>query len=174
MEISKETLQKIVTGAKSSNIDKYLPWINKLAATYGINTPLRMQHFIAQIAHESGSFNYVEEIASGKAYEGRKDLGNMHPGDGVKYKGRGLIQITGEFNYITLSKVFGVDLVKNPDFLEKPEYAVRSAMWYWLNHGLNTLADRDDIKSITKRINGGLTGLASRQVFLNRAKIYIK
>ena len=174
MEISKETLQKIVTGAKSSNIDKYLPWINKLAATYGINTTLRMQHFIAQIAHESGSFNYVEEIASGKAYEGRKDLGNTHPGDGVKFKGRGLIQITGELNYTTLSKVFGVDLIKNPELLEQPEYAVRSAMWYWLNHGLSPLADRDDIKSITKRINGGLNGLASRQAFLNKAKLYIK
>ena len=95
--------------------------------------------FIAQIGHESGQLKYSEEIASGKAYEGRKDLGNTQQGDGVKFKGRGLIQITGRFNYIQLSKDLGEDFIKNPELLSTPKYAVQSACWFWNKNKLNDL-----------------------------------
>ncbi len=87
--------------------------------------------FIAQIAHESGELTYVQEIASGKAYEGRKDLGNTQPGDGIRYKGRGLIQLTGRANYEKYGQLMGLDLINNPELLEEPEFAALSAAYFW-------------------------------------------
>ena len=124
---------------------------------------MRQATFLSQLAHESGRFYYVEEIASGKAYEGRKDLGNVKPGDGVRYKGRGLIQLTGRANYRQLSQELGVDFENNPDLLKSPQYAVQSACWFWQSRNLNEFADVRDIKTITKRINGGYNGLADRE-----------
>jgi putative chitinase len=137
----------------------------------------RKSAFIAQIAHESGQFNYVTEIASGSAYEGRKDLGNTIVGDGVKFKGRGLIQITGRANYGLCSTALtgsSHTFIDNPELLATPLYACLSAGWYWNSRGLNTLADMGDFMGITKRINGGTNGLASRLEFWERAKKSIK
>ncbi|WP_212590530.1 glycoside hydrolase family 19 protein [Williamwhitmania taraxaci] len=144
-------------------------------ANFEISTPLRIRHFIAQLAHESGSFQYVREIASGNAYEGRKDLGNVNAGDGVKFKGRGLIQITGRANYEKCSLALFGDrrLLDNPELLELPDNAVKSAAWFWQSHGLNALADKDDIRAITKRINGGYNGLVDRMAFYDIAKTSI-
>lgn len=150
--------------------EKFLPYMNRFAKEFGIDNPLRWAHYLAQIAHESGELRYTQEIASGKAYEGRKDLGNTQKGDGVKYKGRGLIQLTGRANYAKYKKFCGFDVVANPELLEKPLGATRSSMWYWQTHGLNELADTDDIKKITRKINGGTNGLESREKFLTRAK----
>lgn len=171
MKITKEQMQKIVPGA-AGRIGKYLNYINGYADTFGINTPLRMCHYLAQILHESGELKYTCELASGKAYEGRKDLGNTEPGDGVRYKGRGLIQITGKANYMAYnsSNYCKGDVVAHPELLEKPLGAVKSSMWYWLTHDLNRLADKDNILRVTKRINGGTNGLASREEYLRRAK----
>lgn len=133
---------------------------------YEINTKLRIAAFIAQLAHESGCFRYVRELASGKAYEGRKDLGNTVEGDGVKFKGRGLIQITGKSNYKNASLALFNDLrlLSNPELLEVPEYAVKSACWFWSVWAkLNDEADKGDFKTITKRINGGLNGWGDRK-----------
>lgn len=130
---------------------------------YGIDTPVRQAAFLSQLAHESGRFYYVEEIASGKAYEGRKDLGNTQPGDGVRFKGRGLIQLTGRSNYRQLSQQLGVDFENNPELLKTPQYAVQSACWFWDSRNLNELADVRDIRAITKRINGGYNGFADRE-----------
>lgn len=169
MEVTKEQLSKIMPNAKS-RIDKFLPVINKWADVFGINTKMRMAHWLAQVAHESGELRYTKELASGKAYEGRKDLGNTQKGDGVRFKGRGLIQITGRANYTAYAKFCGYDIVAKPELLEQPVGAVKSAMWYWQTHGLNELADKDKFLTITKRINGGTNGLENRRTYLQRAK----
>jgi putative chitinase len=130
----------------------------------------RETHFLAQVAHESGGFNYVRELASGDAYEGRADLGNTEPGDGVRFKGRGLIQITGKANYAACGDALGVDLLLTPELLERPDLAARSAGWYWDSRHLNELADRGDARAITKKINGGLNGYQDRLSYLEIAQ----
>lgn len=169
MRITRAQLVKVMPNS-GSRADTYLPIINGWAEHFRINTPLRMAHYLAQIAHESGELRYTKELASGKAYEGRKDLGNTQPGDGVKYKGRGLIQITGRANYQKYANYCKFDVVSSPELLERPLGAVKSSMWYWNLHGLNRLADQDNLKAITKAINGGYHGLAEREEFLERAK----
>lgn len=169
MEITAIQLKKIYPFATKERIGLFLPFINEYADEYDMYTPERMAAFLAQIGHESGQLRYVEEIASGKAYEGRKDLGNIYPGDGVKYKGRGLIQITGRDNYNKLSKALGVDLIGNPEILETPELAVRSAYWFWKNNNLNKYADIRDFKRITRIINGGYNGLKERTELYEKA-----
>jgi predicted chitinase len=151
-------------------IKKYIVPINKTLAEFEINTPTRIAAFLAQLAHESGSLRYSEEIATGKAYEGRGDLGNINPGDGVKYKGRGLIQLTGRFNYTKYGNQLGVDLINNPQLAAEPELAVRIAGAYWHNTGLNTLSDRGNFREITRRINGGFNGLTDRIKYWEIAK----
>lgn len=170
MMLTSEQLLKIMPTART-RVGMYIRYINDYADKFGITTNLRMAHFLAQIAHESGELRYTQELASGKAYEGRKDLGNTHVGDGVRFKGRGLIQITGRANYEAYKKFCGYDVVARPELLEKPLGAVRSAMWYWREHGLNGLADKDSLESVTKRINGGYNGLESRRKYLRRAKV---
>ncbi len=169
MTITKEQLIKIMPNAKS-RADQYLDYINGYAKEFGITTTLRMAHYLAQIAHESGELRYTKELASGKAYEWRADLGNTHRGDGVRYKGRGLIQITGRANYQAYARYCGFDVVGNPELLERPLGAVRSSMWYWSKHGLNALADADNFRAITRKINGGYNGLEDRRKYLVRAK----
>lgn len=150
----------------------FLPCLNDAMEEYAINTPARQAAFLAQIAHESGSLRYVREIASGSAYEGRADLGNRRKGDGVKFRGRGLIQITGRANYQACSMaLFGDDrLIKDPVLLEQPYNASRSAAWFWYSRNLNALADDGKFVTITKRINGGRNGLEERQAYYARAK----
>lgn len=162
---------KAIMPNAATRYSKFLPFINKFSSEFGIDTPLRMAHYLAQIAHESGELRYTKEIASGVAYEGRKDLGNINKGDGVKFKGRGLIQITGRANYEAYKKYCGFDVVSNPSFLELPLGAVRSSMWFFAVYkNLNKCADADDVETITKRINGGLNGYDSRKEYLRRAK----
>jgi putative chitinase len=141
---------------------RWIEPLTKAMQRYQINTVARQAAFLAQIGHESGRLFYVREIASGAAYEGRKDLGNTAPGDGRKYKGRGLIQITGRNNYTLCGNALGLDLVTNPELLEVPHNAAMSAAWFWFNNKLNDLADKGDFKKITRRINGGYNGLADR------------
>jgi putative chitinase len=173
MILTNQILKSICPYASQTNIKKYVGYLNQYIPEYGIDTLLRERHFIAQLAHESGSFNYVKELASGEAYEWRKDLGNTHGGDGVKYKGRGLIQLTGRNNYQKLTNDFGVDFINHPETLESPEFAVKSACWFWQTNGLNPIADWDDIKSVTKRVNGGYNGLQDRINYYELAKKYI-
>jgi putative chitinase len=143
--------------------------LNSAMVKYEINTPARQASFLSQIGHESGQFRYVRELASGAAYEGRKDLGNTQPGDGVRYKGRGLIQITGRANYATCGAALGLDLIADPELLELPQNACDSAAWFWKSRGLNELADNEDQVKITRRINGGLNGIADRLALFGRA-----
>ena len=135
-----------------------------------LNTPLRMAHFLAQAAHETDGFHTLQEYASGRAYEGRKDLGNTEPGDGVRYKGRGIFQLTGRANYRNFGDYLKLDLENNPMLASDPDVSVRIALAYWDWHKLNDFADMDDVKRITRRINGGYNGLESRIIYLQRAK----
>ena len=173
MMITELQLKQIYPFSAQKNRAKYLPFFNKYLSEYGITTPVRIHAYLAQIGHESGQLNYSEEIASGKAYEGRKDLGNTVAGDGVRYKGRGLIQITGRANYQALSNAFGIDFVQAPALLKDPEWAVMSSLWFWKAKGLNVIADSGDFKQLTRRINGGLNGLPDRIEILERCKKYL-
>lgn len=141
---------------------------------YGImDSALRLAHFMAQLGHESGSFRYMEEIASGQAYEGRADLGNTQPGDGRRYKGRGPIQITGRANYRRFGRIIGIDIESAPELAAHPSIGLHLALAYWRDRGLNDLADRDDIEAITRRINGGTNGLADRRARLSQIKAWL-
>lgn len=131
---------------------------------YGImDNPKRLAHFMAQLCHESGSFRYMEEIASGEAYEGKRGLGNTFPGDGKRFKGRGPIQLTGRANYREFGKRIGIDLERHPEIAAIPSIGLHTALEYWKVHGLNELADADDLEAITRRINGGTNGLDDRR-----------
>ena len=159
-------------------IDPFVEPLNAALREFNISTPARQAAFIAQIAHESGEFKYVRELASGAAYDtGRlaARLGNtpQADGDGQKYKGRGLIQITGQSNYIACGKALGIDLINAPELLEQPINATRSAAWFWSVHGLNDLADKGDFIGITRVINGGTNGLDDRKAYWARAKRFI-
>ena len=135
-----------------------------------MDSALRLAHFMAQLVHESGGFRYMEEIASGQAYEGRADLGNTQPGDGKRFKGRGPIQITGRANYRQYGRQIGIDIENHPEIAAVPSIGLHLALEYWATKKLNALADADDLLTITKRINGGTNGLADRTAQLAKAK----
>ena len=172
--MTQEQLKAISPYITKKNLVIYTPLLDKWLPYYSINTKLRIAAFIAQVMHESGSFGYTTELASGSAYDtGRlaRKLGNtpQKDGDGQKYKGRGLIQITGLNNYKEISKWLGVDFVSNPLLLAEPNYAVQSACWWWNNRKLNLLADNGEFKKITKVINGGTNGYSERLSFYKKA-----
>jgi putative chitinase len=162
-------LKEIMPYVTDERVDTYLIYINKSMKSYKINTPKRISAFLSQLAHESGSLKYVEEIASGANYENRKDLGNLRRGDGVRFKGRGLIQITGRYNYGSCGAGLKLDLLKEPDLLLEPINACNSAAWFWETHGCNELADESNFKMITKVINGGYNGYTDRVKYYERA-----
>lgn len=168
---SPEKLQLVMPRALSTRIQRYYEPLVAGMTRYKITTPLRMAHFIAQLGHESASFRYAEEIADGSAYEGRRDLGNTEPGDGKRFKGRGLIQLTGRANYTEYSRFTGVDYLDKPQLLASDPFAgVDVSCWFWHTRRLNALADADDVKAVTRRINGGYNGLDDRIEYLTRAK----
>jgi putative chitinase len=144
-----------------------------LAATlaeYGINTRLRIAHFLGQTCHEAAGFRTTEEFASGDKYEGRADLGNTHAGDGRRYKGRGLLQLTGRANYKTFGSRLGVDLVNDPEQAAEPVLSLRIACEFWKQRRINAVCDQDDVVKATKLVNGGQNGLADRRTATGKAK----
>jgi putative chitinase len=186
--ITSDHLAKIA-GSRSSLLPELARWINAVCPNYGIDTPQEYAHFLAQACHETDHFRTLREYASGLAYEGRKDLGNFRAGDGSRFKGRGIFQTTGRANYLHLGVRRGrQDLfVKNPELLEKPEYAVWSACEYWQSRNLNDIANFEDgarikkkyrgtvievspVEYISMAINGGRNGMAQRKAFYLRAK----
>lgn len=161
--------------------DTYLPYINRYMAEMCINTPLRIQHFLATIAVESGELRYTTELG-GKSYFDKYDTGKLakqlgntqaKDGDGYKYRGRGLIQITGKANYEKYKAFCGYDVVSNPDLLAQPLGATRSACWFFSLHCL-AKADADDTIAVRKAVNGGLNGITDYKKYLQRAKLVIK
>lgn len=159
--ITEAQFQEMMPNA-GARLDAHWPYINPALDVAEISTPLRISAFLAQLAHESGEFHYMQELADGSAYEGRADLGNTEPGDGVRYKGRGPIQITGRANYAACGKALGLDLIGNPKLLEEPEYGTLSATWFWDSKHLSLLADHGWFRAITRAVNGGYTGWADR------------
>lgn len=173
-KMDKEKLVAFMPHALEANIVRYGTHLRALMPKYGITKTVRVVHFLAQLAHESGSFRFTEELASGAAYEGRLDLGNIKRGDGKRYKGRGLIQLTGRANYQAYSDATGIDYIGKPKLLATdPKVGVDVACWFWKANGLNQLADTDDVRAVTRRINGGLNGIDDRMAFLRRAKCLV-
>ncbi|OJF91715.1 peptidoglycan-binding protein [Rhizobium sp. 58] len=145
---------------------------------FGVTEPLRINHLLAQVAHESDGFCTTEEYASGSAYEGRADLGNVKAGDGVRFKGRGPIQLTGRSNHRRFT-FWLRKLIDCPDFEAYPEqvalfpWAGWAVFFFWSTNALNALADRDDLIAVTKRVNGGRNGLVGRGKYLAKSKTVV-
>ncbi len=159
----------IMPNLSDARAREMMPHLNAAMQEAGINTPRRQAAFLSQLAHESGEFRWMEEIASGAQYEGRADLGNTQPGDGVRFKGRGPIQLTGRFNYRAAGQALGIDLENNPRRAADPDVGFRTAAWYWNNRNLNSYADAGNFDAITYRINGGYNGKAERDAYYARA-----
>ena len=170
------SLQQLRAVMPRLTLDKailHLPHLNAASREAGLITPVRLAAWLAQLGHESGDLRWFEELASGDAYEGRKDLGNTQPGDGPRYKGRGPIQLTGRTNYRAAGQALGLDLEGNPDQVATPAVGYRTAAWYWTSRGLNTYADKGDepgFRELTRRINGGYNGLEDRLTRWRRAR----
>lgn len=173
MPITQQQLLQILPNARTQ-AGVFVSALNTAMQHYQIVGSKRAAAFIAQIGHESGQLRHVREIwgptAAQRGYEGREDLGNTVPGDGRKYCGRGLIQITGRANYAKCGEALGLDLISHPELLELPQHAAMSAAWFWKQKGLNDLADRDEFNTITRQVNGGLNGLADRLALWKKAR----
>jgi len=202
MQLTVEQLAAIAPKAKTEKLQLYTSALAEVTQKYELDTPIRLAHFIAQVAHESGAFNYSSENLnySAKAlrsvfgkyfttdqaadsyarqpekianivYADRMGNGDTDSGDGWRYRGRGLIQLTGKENYRACGLFIEQELLDNPELVAAdPEISVAAACWYWRSRQLNQYADADDIKAITRRINGGYHGLEDRQAYLLRAK----
>jgi predicted chitinase len=168
--LTDDELRQIMPNCPAQKRADYLPFIQQAMQEFDITSYLRETAFLAQLAHESAELRYMEEIASGAAYEGRASLGNTQPGDGKRFKGRGPIQLTGRANYTRYGQLLGLDLVNNPTIAATKEVGFRIAGQFWKLNGLNELADQQKFETITRRINGGINGLADRIKYYERAK----
>ncbi len=184
--VTDDELRQIMPNCAAAKRAAYLPFIQQAMQEFEITSYLREAAFLAQLAHESGELRYMEELASGAAYEGRADLGNTQPGDGKRYKGRGPIQLTGRANYQKYGDLLGLDLINNPTVAATPQVGFRIAGQYWKLNGLNELADKGlqivtirrkgqnqqvpAFDAITFKINGGFNGKDDRTMYYNRAK----
>jgi len=169
--VSEEQLRRMMPTA-GSRLDAHWPYINEALAEGRIDTPRRITTFLAQLAHESAEYRYMEEIwgptEAQLGYEGRADLGNTQPGDGRKFAGVGPIQNTGRANITACGLYLGIDTAADPKLLTLPQYGTRSAVWFWNTRKLSLLADRDWFKTITRIINGGLNGFSDRRMYWDR------
>ena len=176
MPINQQQLLQILPNA-GAKAGVFAPALNTAMQRYQIVGTNRVAAFIAQLGHESGQLVYVREIwgptAAQRGYEGRADLGNTVAGDGLKFRGRGLIQITGRANYAKCGEALGLDLINHPELLEQPQYACMSAAWFWATNGLNTLADAGDNANIGSIINTGRKGRVPNGA-QDRAAMYAK
>ena len=162
------------SGAKAEAQSRIVGEISSVLAptldNFDINTKLRIAHFMGQVTHECAGFRTTEEFASGAAYEGREDLGNVHKGDGKRYKGRGLIQLTGRANYRKIGEILDLSLEDTPELAAEPVISLKIACEYWKTRNINAAADFDDLIKATRLVNGGLNGLEERRKYLRKAK----
>jgi putative chitinase len=187
-DISPALLRGLMPGATEERIRRYHEHIKYYCGRFGVDTPLRIAHFFAQVGHESGDMRFTHELGKAPYFDkydtGRlaASLGNSpeKDGDGELYKGRGLIQLTGKANYKAFSRWYygpeGEDrFPERPwEVEENPRACVASAFWFWNSRGLNKIADKDDIVALTKKINGGTNGLKDRNERLARAKEWLR
>lgn len=162
LAVTADELKAIVPAAPIDRLDSIVAPLNEAMAANGIDNPVRQSAFISQLAVESDQFRTFEEYASGSDYEGRSDLGNVQPGDGERFKGRGAIQVTGRANYEQLSAATGIDFVANPELVADPTHAIESAVWYWNSRNLNAVADQAGIVRVSEVVNGGHNALQQR------------
>lgn len=213
------TIEQLIQGTGCSNkvAEVWLPYFNSIPKNFGIDTPLRMAAFLAQVGHESGGLSLLEEnlnysaeglantfpkryakklqnglyaknkvgrylpsilaikiarkpvLIASNTYADRMGNGSVESQEGWKYRGRGILQITGKSNYAELTLNTGIDFVSNPDLLKEPAYALISACFFWKSNNLNRFADKKDILSLSKAINGGIIGLEHRKALYNKA-----
>ncbi|GLC97853.1 lysozyme [Cupriavidus sp. TA19] len=167
-------LFRIAAGLPTAMADRWWPHVEATWREFDISTAERQAAWLAQVGHESGGFVFTRELwgptPAQQRYEGRADLGNTQAGDGKRFMGRGLIQITGRSNYRECGHALGFDLEANPVLLQGDLLAARSAGWFWQRKNLNPLADAGSFITLTRRINGGTNGLADRQQRWERAK----
>lgn len=166
--VTVDQLRQIVPGLSQAKAAEIVGPLNEAMRQGGMNTPQRQAAFISQVAVESDNFNSFVEYADGSEYEGRTDLGNTQPGDGPRYKGRGAIQVTGRANYARMSQDLGVDFINHPELAATPQYAFKTALWYWNTHDGNAIADTGNIVKVTEMVNGGHHALAERTEYYNR------
>ena len=171
--ITSHVLLQIAPHAKPAIVIGLAQYLDPAFAHYGLDAH-QMVHFLGQSAEETDGFHTLVEYASGKEYEGRHTLGNVEEGDGPRYKGRGIFQLTGRANYRIYGQKIGVDFEGHPEFAALPQYAVLTACQYWADHHIGPLADADDIVAVTKKINGGTRGLRDRVAYTKKAAAVLK
>jgi len=173
LTVTRERLLRLAPSANAAIVAGIAERFDALAGEHAVATRLRICHFLAQAAHETDGFRTLEEYG-GPAYfiryEGRRDLGNIQAGDGIRYHGRGIFQLTGRANYRRFGGVLGIDLEREPERAKEPETSLRVAFAYWSERAINAAADADDVERVTKLINGGRNGLAERKRYLEKAK----
>lgn len=198
--ITVEQLKEEYSHAKDEVLEALVNSLDSFAEKYEINTPLRLAHFLAQTAHESGGFRAVEENLNysadslskifhkyftdvdpaeyarqpekiaNRVYANRMGNGDEESGEGYMFRGRGLIQLTGKNNYSHLAEDLGKSLEETVEYLHTPEGACESAAWFWNKNHINALADEDNCTAVTKKINGGTIGLEDRQAHTEKFK----
>jgi predicted chitinase len=173
LSVTSARLLRLAPGGRPEIVEGIAQRFDGLAPEHDIDTRLRLCHFLAQAAHETDGFRTLEEYGGAAyylRYEGRQDLGNTEAGDGVRYHGRGIFQLTGRSNYRRFGKLLGIDLEGRPERAKEPETSLAVAFAYWSERAINTAADADDIAAATRLINGGRNGLAERTRYLEKAK----
>lgn len=182
--LTESQLKSIFPACKADKLKVYTAAFNEVLPQFDMDTPKRIACFLGQVGHESCQLKFDKELASpwnkenpkdpkepvGTKYEGRKNLGNTQPGDGPKFIGRGILQLTGRANYTDYSKKLGVDLVGNPDLACDPVIATKIACQYFKDRGLIELSDKLDVDTITLKVNGkAKLGLDERKHFTQKA-----
>ena len=173
LSVTEARLRMLAPGARPDIVAGIAEGFDRLAHENGVAERLRICHFLAQAAHETDGFRTLEEYGGAayfQRYEGRADLGNTRPGDGVRYHGRGIFQLTGRANYRRFGRILGLDLEAAPERAKEPAVSLAVAFAYWKARGLDAAADADDVAAVTRLVNGGRTGLAERTRYLEKAK----
>ena len=174
--LSEDELKSIMPRVPATKASSFAALLTTEMNGGAIETCCRQAAFLAQVAYESSDLNWFQEMGSGKGYEGRKDLGNNNQGDGVKYKGRGPLQIVGRSTYRSASRVLGTNIEQTPKLVEDPNLGFKVAVWYWNSLSLSTMSDcsQGNFEKITKKLSPNMTGKEGRASKFATAKAVLK